>query len=196
MLEGHLVLALGWTIFCVLHSVFADQDIKNRIAASYPRVHKSYRALYTVFAFISLGFIAVYQVRLPSLLLFQAGNAMQVIGWLLTVVGALIMLVCIKKYFLSLSGLKSLVANQVVANDLRIDGIHRFVRHPLYAGTFLFIWGTFVLFPLASIFIASSIITVYTLIGMRFEEQKLIVEFGDAYRQYMKRVPQLVPFTK
>jgi protein-S-isoprenylcysteine O-methyltransferase Ste14 len=33
-------------------------------------------------------------------------------------------------------------------------------------------------------------------IGSYFEESDLIVEFGDAYREYQKRVPMLVPLLK
>lgn len=103
------------------------------------------------------------------------------------------MLVCIKKYFLNLSGLKSLVAEEVISNELRIDGIHRFVRHPLYLGTFIFIWGLFLLYPHWSLLIANSVITIYTLVAIRFEEQKLIEEFGEAYITYQKQVPTILP---
>ena len=36
--------------------------------------------------------------------------------------------------------------------------------------------------------------TVWIVIASYFEEHDLIVEFGDAYREYQKRVPMLVPF--
>jgi len=38
--------------------------------------------------------------------------------------------------------------------------------------------------------------TVWIVIGSYFEESDLIIEFGDAYREYQKRVPMLVPFSK
>jgi methanethiol S-methyltransferase len=110
--------------------------------------------------------------------------------------GLLIMLISIKKYFMSLSGIKTLVAEEPPTNELRIDGIHKHVRHPLYLGTFLFIWGLFILFPLLSQMIANVIITVYTLIGIIFEEQKLQKEFGRAYFDYQKQVPKIIPSFK
>jgi protein-S-isoprenylcysteine O-methyltransferase Ste14 len=112
------------------------------------------------------------------------------------ILGAAIMLICIKKYFLSLSGLKSLFANKVVANELRIDGIHKYVRHPLYLGTFIFIWGGFLLLPLLSLLISISIITIYTLIGIRLEEEKLLAEFGETYRKYILLTPMIIPGLK
>ncbi len=41
--------------------------------------------------------------------------------------------------------------------------------------------------------IAVVAITVYTLIGISFEEGKLVKEFGAGYNEYKKRVPKLVP---
>ena len=106
------------------------------------------------------------------------------------------MLISIKKYFLSISGIKTLVTEESPSNELRIDGVHKYVRHPLYLGTFLFIWGLFILFPYVSLLIANSIITIYTLIGIVFEEQKLQKEFGAAYTDYQKQVPKIIPSFK
>ena len=38
--------------------------------------------------------------------------------------------------------------------------------------------------------------TVWIVIGSCFEEIDLIAEFGDAYLEYQKRVPMLIPFLK
>ncbi len=38
--------------------------------------------------------------------------------------------------------------------------------------------------------------TGWIVIGSYFEEMDLIVEFGDAYREYQKKVPMLVPLPK
>ena len=96
------------------------------------------------------------------------------------------------KYFFQLSGLRSLV-RETKTNELMITGIHKYVRHPLYAGTFVFIWGLWVLLPSVALMISNFIITVYTLIGIGFEEKKLVNEFGEAYKKYMKEVPMIIP---
>ncbi len=97
---------------------------------------------------------------------------------------------------MSLSGIKTLISEEPTPNALRIDGVHKYVRHPLYLGTFLFIWGLFILVPLISLLIANIIITVYTLIGTAFEEQKLQKEFGTAYTNYQTQVPRIIPSFK
>jgi methanethiol S-methyltransferase len=113
-------------------------------------------------------------------------------GILAAAAGLVLMLVCIRKYFFSLSGLRGLFIESAT-NELIITGVHKFMRHPLYLGTFAFIWGFFIVYPYLSLFISNTVITVYTLIGIHLEEQKLVAEFGDQYRQYRQRVPKLIP---
>ncbi|RYF83316.1 MAG: isoprenylcysteine carboxylmethyltransferase family protein, partial [Chitinophagaceae bacterium] len=113
-------------------------------------------------------------------------------GYLVTITGFGIMLTCIRKYFMSLSGLRSLF-QETTYPELIISGIHRHVRHPLYLGTFLFIWGLNILFPYLSLVVANAVITIYTLIAIKFEEDKLVAEFGEQYVQYKKSVPKLIP---
>lgn len=93
---------------------------------------------------------------------------------------------------MGLSGLRSLVQEENYS-ELHISGIHRYVRHPLYLGTFLFIWGLFIVFPTLSLLISNSVITIYTLIGIKLEEKKLVLEFKEQYKAYQKTVPKLIP---
>lgn len=93
---------------------------------------------------------------------------------------------------MQLTGLKRLLGNNS-GNELMITGIHKIVRHPMYAGTFVFIWGLLIIFPYLSVLLVDTVITVYTLIGLHFEEQKLEIEFGNAYKVYKKQVPMLIP---
>ena len=77
--------------------------------------------------------------------------------------------------------------------QLRIDGIHAHVRHPLYTGTLLFTWGLFFVFPFLSHFIAVAIMSLYIIVGIKLEEEKLVEEFGEAYLAYQLKVPMLIP---
>ena len=88
------------------------------------------------------------------------------------------------------------IQSSQVKNTLQQSGLHKYVRHPLYLGTLLFIWGLFLIFPLMSNIIAATTITMYVLIGMRLEEKKLKIQFGESYIEYVKKVPKLIPETK
>jgi len=102
------------------------------------------------------------------------------------------MYISIRKYFMLLSGIRS-VYQAVPPAELKVEGIHRYVRHPLYSGTILFVWGLFVLFPLLNNLIAVILLTAYVWIGIYFEEKKLIIEFGKKYEDYIATVPKLIP---
>ena len=82
---------------------------------------------------------------------------------------------------------------QIAAPTLQQTGLHRYVRHPLYFGTLLFVWGLLLLLPMLSNLIAAVALTVYVLIGIQLEEIKLFLEYGEAYKQYSRRVPMLIP---
>lgn len=114
---------------------------------------------------------------------------------ILVLPGFIIMILSIYKYFRLLSGIRSLY-EAVPPVELKIEGIHKFVRHPLYTGTILFTWGLFLIFPFLNNLIAVVIITGYTIIGIQFEEKKLGIEFGKVYFEYKSKVPMLIPFLK
>ncbi|HWI91130.1 MAG TPA: isoprenylcysteine carboxylmethyltransferase family protein [Flavisolibacter sp.] len=183
-----------WIVYCVLHSVLASEWIKQTLHRNF-KAYRWYRLFYTVFAFIFLVVIIYCQIQMRTIELFQRGNFVFVVGIITLTSGLFLMLVCIRKYFMNLSGLRSL-AIEDFSNELQITGVHKYVRHPLYLGTFIFIWGLFLIIPQLSMLIANVIITVYTLIGIEIEERKLLAEFGDDYRLYRQTVPKLVPFPK
>jgi protein-S-isoprenylcysteine O-methyltransferase Ste14 len=86
-------------------------------------------------------------------------------------------------------GGKSIPANQ--HERLVTSGPYAWVRHPLYITVIALMW----LWPdmtanRAALFCISA---AYFYLGSFPEEQKLIEEFGDAYRRYQQVVPRLIP---
>lgn len=194
MILNHIILATLWIIYCVLHSVLASEWLKRKLRNRMNNF-KWYRLWYTIFAFVFLAGLLYYQIKISTVKLFNVNNLLLIAGSLIAFSGLTLMAICIRKYFMNLSGLRSL-AIEDFSNELQITGIHKYLRHPLYLGTFCFIWGLFLLLPILSLLISNTIITVYTLIGIELEEQKLINEFGESYLRYKASVPKLVPFIK
>ena len=102
------------------------------------------------------------------------------------------MSISIFKYFTLLSGIRSIYLATPPA-ELKLDGIHKYVRHPLYLGTLLFTWGLYFIYPFLNNLIAVVAITIYVLVGIKLEEKKLVKEFGNDYTVYIKKVPALIP---
>jgi protein-S-isoprenylcysteine O-methyltransferase Ste14 len=83
--------------------------------------------------------------------------------------------------------------NQSSAEEIKRNGFLGFVRHPMYLALIIFLWcQVFTLMDL----VVNAILTVYVIIGTVLEERKLVLEFGNAYINYQKEVPMLIPFTK
>ena len=194
MILNHIFLALLWIVYCVLHSVLASDWIKKNMRMRMKNF-KWYRLWYTLFAFVFLAAIIYFEVEMATMQLFQPNSFTVIAGTVLSLSGLGLMFICIRKYFMNLSGLRSLFIENF-SNELQIKGVHKYVRHPLYLGTFVFIWGLLLLMPLASLLISNTIITIYTLIGIGLEERKLLTEFGESYSKYRKTVPMLIPSVK
>ena len=192
MVQFHVLLALCWTLFGLLHSVLAGVKLKNRLERVMGRYYRYYRLLYTCLAFLELGLILVYQTSHASILLFSS-QVVFVAGIPLAAIGIYIMGICIKKYFANLSGIDVFTKDEQPM-VLEISGLHRYMRHPLYAGTLLFMWSLFLLFPYLSNLIACVVSTAYVLIGISLEEKKLVMEYGERYVLYARKTPKLIPF--
>jgi len=188
-----LLLAAG--AWGAVHSFLASLVAKNtvQIRAGQGPI-RLYRLGYNVFAaasflpvlwlMVSLPDQPLYRVPAPWSFLMLAG---QVLAALLLVVGIL------ETDTLSFVGLRQIVQGEKPAS-LVTTGLYRLVRHPLYTAGLLFLW----LSPSVSVnsFTVYLALTAYILIGARFEERKLLREFGEAYAEYRKATPMLIPGLK
>ncbi|HEY0832339.1 MAG TPA: isoprenylcysteine carboxylmethyltransferase family protein [Azospirillum sp.] len=191
-LVPHLLYALAWAAFGLGHSVLAAPAVKARLGLGpYTRL------AYNLFAVVTL---------LPVLALGRAlldGAAFDRPGWLMAgqgvalALGVAVFLWGLAGYdlgrFAGTAQIRAHRAGQTLAEDepLRLDGAHRFMRHPLYAGGLLVLWGGVAdERGLATAVWASA----YLLIGMMHEERTLLAHYGDAYRAYRARVPALLPW--
>ncbi|MHA1942700.1 MAG: methyltransferase family protein, partial [Candidatus Hodarchaeales archaeon] len=76
---------------------------------------------------------------------------------------------------------------------LETGGMYRYIRHPLYASyCFYFISFLFILQNLLLIFLLLGIPGYYYI--SIYEEEILIQQFGQEYRDYQKKVKRFIPF--
>ncbi|HEX6429829.1 MAG TPA: isoprenylcysteine carboxylmethyltransferase family protein [Niastella sp.] len=189
---NHIILVLLWVLFGILHSVLAAGWCKQLMQRWLGMNYKYYHFSYSVFAAVSLIGILVFQYTMHSYLLYEAPVWVKLLLCLLVLTGLFIMLVVIRKYFFSLSGI-SVFYKQQPPTVLEQSGLHRYVRHPLYFGTLLLIWSLFFVFPYLNNLLACIVITLYTVWGARLEEKKLVAQFGGKYVIYKQKVPMIIP---
>jgi protein-S-isoprenylcysteine O-methyltransferase Ste14 len=74
---------------------------------------------------------------------------------------------------------------------LTIRGAYRWVRDPIYASFLLMIWAS----PdvTADRLLFNVLWSVWMVAATRLEERDLAADFGDAYREYQRSVPMLLP---
>ncbi len=77
-------------------------------------------------------------------------------------------------------------------NGFTEPAMYKYIRHPLYLGLLFVLWAT----PYMTVghLLLAAVWSIYIFIGIGYEERDLLRQFGDQYRDYMDRVPQLLPF--
>lgn len=195
MFREHFLLATGWAVYGILHSVLASLSIKARAARLLGRYFYLYRAFYSILSILLLVPLFALQWRMHSPILYKPGLMLEILAAMLAAAGAVGLLGSLGKYIASPSGFRDLFM-EGLRPPLQVRGIHSRVRHPLYFFTFLLIWGIFLYLPLLQLLIMNVVITAYTLIAIRFEEKKLIRLYGEEYENYRRKVPMILPRLK
>lgn len=189
----YLFLVFAWLLFGVLHSVLAAGVVKRAAMDLMKQSYKYYRLFYSLFATATLAWVLHTHFSITGTLIWRPPPVEKIMAGIGVIAGLAIMLVCIKKYFLYLSGIDIFLGKNNATGILQQHGMHAYVRHPLYFGTLLFVWALFFEYPYLNNLVSCICITVYTWLGLYFEEKKLVLEYGEVYRHYQRRVPALLP---
>jgi protein-S-isoprenylcysteine O-methyltransferase Ste14 len=191
-INQHIWLAVCWIIFAVFHSVLAADKIKGIMQTIMRQNFKFYRLGYSIVAAIMVIYILVLNFSIDTVLLWRPSVIEKIVSIVTGIMGLYVMGICIRKYFFDLSGI-NVFFKKVSPDRLETKGLHKYVRHPLYAATLLFAWSFFFWQPLFSNLISCVSILLYTLIGIHFEERRLIKTFGHDYKEYSAKVPMIIP---
>ena len=190
-----LWLILSIALWGFVHSFIASfgfKDFLRRMLGD--GFMKLYRLLYNTFAVVSIAPVLYLAAVLPDRDLYNIPapwNALMLAG---QGISALLLLVAVLQTdVLSFVGLRQLFEEERTGR-LVTAGLYRIVRHPLYTFSLLVLW----LSPKVSLnsFILYLSLTVYILIGISFEERKLLREFGEDYVRYKTVTPMLIPGLK
>ena len=79
------------------------------------------------------------------------------------------------------------------SGKLAVSGPYARIRHPQYVGFVAIMFGFLLQWPtLITLLMFPVLVTIYALLARR-EEQEVLAQFGDSYRQYMHQVPAFFP---
>ena len=185
------LLLFGWLLYFYLHSLLAATSVKQflipYLSISSGRV---YRIGYNIIALTGIVGLLYLQFITPSALLFIPVSISFYMALLFIVAGFVIMLFAIKNY--DWKSFIGITAEQ--SYSLVIAGMNKYVRHPLYSGTMLFVTGYFLWQPYIKNLLLLVMMMIYLVIGIWYEEKKLVRVYGEAYKNYQRTVKKMIPF--
>jgi protein-S-isoprenylcysteine O-methyltransferase Ste14 len=187
-----LLLLLYLLLYAGLHSLLAARTIKEWGRAHLPGFDRWYRLFYNAIALITLLPVP-WLLGLPDRVLYAAPAPWSWLLWAGQGLSALALLLAVLQanpaYFV---GLAQLAGDGEERGDrLVIGGLYRYVRHPLYLFSILFLW----LSPVMTLnrLVLYGLATLYFYVGSLHEERRLAQTFGASYSAYQQKVPRLWP---
>jgi methanethiol S-methyltransferase len=187
-----LQLILAIALWGLVHSLTAAHTFKDWLRRTFGhRFMRAYRLLYNLFSAVSLLPVLYLLLTLPDRDLYRIPapwSWLLLLGQGLSALGLLIAL--LQTDVLSFAGLRQLVTEEK-PGALVVSGLYRYMRHPLYTFGLGLLW--FSAEVSVNRLVVSLAFTLYILVGIYFEERKLLREFGVAYADYKSVTPMLIP---
>lgn len=196
MQTGFWWILLGLLLYGVIHSVLAAHRTKDWVKTWLGEKHynRFYRLFFSLQAAILFVLVLLLVELLPDQILYRIPSP-----WVFLTTMIQILAVLALAHSVMLTGalrftgiLQAMDAEQSKRPISMVShGLYRWVRHPLYFCTFLFIW----LVPVMSwnVLALNIGISIYTLMGALLEERKLVQEFGQPYEEYRRKTPFIFP---
>lgn len=187
-----LQLILAIAIWGLVHSWTASHAFKSMLRGVLGTgFMRMYRLLYNLFSAISVAPVLYLLLVLPDQDLYRIPplwSWLLFLGQATSAIGLLVAL--LQTDVLSFAGVRQLIEAEK-PGQLVVSGMYRHMRHPLYTFGLGLLW----LSPSVSVnrLVVALAFTAYILIGIIFEERKLLREFGSAYAEYKAVTPMLIP---
>lgn len=185
------------SIFGLQHSIMPRRWFKSAIKSVVPQAAE--RSTYVLFSSLALVLICLFWEPMAFELYNLKTTGFSVVFWAGYLFGwFLVFLSSFQIDHLEMFGIKQAWINakqrQFPGYTFKIPFLYRLVRHPLYLGWLIVHWFTPHL-TLDRLLLAIGM-TIYTFIGIIYEEKDLVQSFGENYRKYQKKTPKIIPGLK
>ena len=191
-------LALGWILWCTLHSVLISLTVSRRIQAVLGAYQFHFRLLYNMVAVLTLAVMMAATATLRGEVVFSWGGAWQAVRLIMIGLSLWLFRDGAKHYdlgyMLGVRQIRQRRQQSLLSADAHFSrkGALGVTRHPWYLGSLLFLWSVLPVYHQSSV-VAATVLSVYLIVGTWLEERKLVAEYGERYRGYQREVSMLIP---
>jgi len=196
--QNYILLSTLWIAYCVVHSALISGTVTEFFKRSLGNKYRFYRLFFNTFSAATLVPLLIYSGsgNWKSPILFVWEGFFRPVQYTMIFLGTILLLSAARHYsMLRFLGFKQIGQEKsgkglIGSGGLDTSGVLGLIRHPWYSGVFLLVWAHDISL---SELIINLILSAYLVIGAFLEERKLIVEFGDRYREYQRQVSMFFP---
>ena len=186
----HICLALFGLLFLIVADApFRTFGQKYEVS----RTRERFILLSFELGLVALWAIAIFCFHWDRWLLPRGlESALALPGLLVTLAGATLAIgarLRLGRWFTGTFGVK-------VGHELVPDGPYGITRHPMYTGLLLMVLGAALAWDSTLTLLLALLLAVPFFIHTVYEEALFEQHFGEAYRDYQRRVPRLMPFAR
>jgi protein-S-isoprenylcysteine O-methyltransferase Ste14 len=185
----YIILFLAWVIYFFVHSAMAADHVKDQFTKSGVMSAKKYRMVYSLISTMGLILILWMKLLLPAKIILSSSLTLAIVSAFFLISGLYIL----RESFRYISARSFIGMDEELPSEMIRQGWHRKVRHPIYLGTILVVLGAVGLYPTDLMAVSALSIFAYLPVGIMFEEEKLVKEYGNEYLAYRKTTPSVFP---
>lgn len=188
------LLAVSWAAYFALHSTLASLAVKGWVARRCPACMPGYRIAFNTQAVLLLIPVIGLMWHLRGPLIWTWDGAWSPVAHGLAALAVLGFVLSLRHYdgqeFLGLRQWRARERSVMDQEAFHLSPLHRLVRHPWYTLGLVLIWTR----DLDAARLLSAVMaSAYFVVGSWLEERRLLRYHGDAYAEYRRLVPALLP---
>lgn len=189
-MEGIKLSSTLWVIWFAYWVFSARHRVRDTKDAPLKRESAGGRLVYQLL--MTMGFLLMFwRVHLPHLggRLWPETRGILVLGLAIEILG-----LCFAVWARRVLGANWSARVAIGAEQFLVfGGPYQFVRHPIYSGLLFALLGSLIVIGTGQAVLGFGLIAMSILIKIRREEAALREHFGEAYEEYVRKVPGLLP---
>jgi len=192
----HVFAVLFWILWCTLHSTLIATPVTDYMKKRLVDRFRFYRLFFNAASLITLLPVVYYSMSIRQAPVFRWESHLMMAKYLLLATSITLFVAGGRHYsmsqFLGVRQIRTGRANPGLSEHgtFNTSGILSAIRHPWYTASIMVIWAREISL---STLLVNMVISAYLIIGTILEERKLLLEFGERYREYQKNVSMFIP---